>query len=98
MEHINSMWVRACVCAQLCLTVAYEAPLSVKFLQQEYWSGLPFPLLGHLPDPWIEPASPVSLALEARFFTAEVFVNVFESMTKASPPFFNLNDFKPIER
>ena len=53
------------VCTQLCLTVAFEAPLSMKFFQQEYWSGLPFPLPGHFPDPWIEPASPVSLALDA---------------------------------
>ena len=32
---------------------------------QEYWSGLPFPLPGDLPDPGIEPASPVSSALQA---------------------------------
>ena len=38
------------------------------FFQQEYWSGLPFPLLGYLPDPGIEPASP---ALTDGFFTTE---------------------------
>ena len=38
-------------------TVALQAPLSVGFLRQEYWSGLPFPSLGDLPDPGIEPAS-----------------------------------------
>ena len=37
--------------------------------QQEYWSGLPFPSPGDLPDPGIKPASPVSPALAGRFFT-----------------------------
>ena len=36
-----------------------QAPLSMKFSRQEYWSGLPFPPPGHLPDPGIEPTSPV---------------------------------------
>ena len=37
--------------------------------RQEYWSGLPFPTPGDLPDPGIEPAFPVSLALAGGFFT-----------------------------
>ena len=37
--------------------------------QKEYWSGLPFPSLGGLPDPGIEPTSP---ALACRFFTTEI--------------------------
>ena len=36
---------------------------------QEYWSGLPFPSPGDLPDPGIEPASPTSSALAGGFFT-----------------------------
>ena len=44
-------------------TVAYQAPLSLGFPRQEYWSGLPFPPTGDLPDPGIEPASSVALAL-----------------------------------
>ena len=43
-------------------TVAYQASLSMGFSRQEYWSGLPFPSPGDLPDPGIEPRSP---ALEA---------------------------------
>ena len=39
-------------------TVAYQAPQSTGFSRQEYWSGLPFPSLGDLPDPGIEPRSP----------------------------------------
>ena len=40
-------------------TVAYQAPLSIGFSRQGYWSGLPFPAPGDLPDPGIEPRSPV---------------------------------------
>ena len=45
-------------------TVARQAPLSVEFSRQEYWSGLPFPSPGDLPDPGIEPQSPASPALQ----------------------------------
>ena len=40
------------------LVVAHQAPLSMGFSRQEYWSGLPCPPPGDLPDPGIEPASP----------------------------------------
>ena len=39
-------------------TVACQAPLSVEFSRQEYWSGLPFSSPGDLPNPGIEPGSP----------------------------------------
>ena len=39
-------------------TTAYEAPPSIGFSRQDYWSGLPFPSPGDLPDPGIEPRSP----------------------------------------
>ena len=39
-------------------TVAYQAPHSMGFSRQEYWSGLPFPSPGDFPDPGIEPGSP----------------------------------------
>ena len=48
--------------------VAHQAPLSLGFPRQEYWSGLPFPSPGDLPDPGIKPVSP---ALADRFFTIE---------------------------
>ena len=48
----------------------HQAPLSMGFPRQEYCSGLPFPTPGHLPDPGIEPESPVSPALAGGFFTA----------------------------
>ena len=43
-------------------TVAHRAPPSMGFSRQEYWSGLPFPSPGDLPDPGIEPGSPAFLA------------------------------------
>ena len=57
---------------QLCVTpwtVARQAPLSMGFSRQEYWSGLPFPPPGDLPDPGIEPASLKLPALARGFFT-----------------------------
>ena len=49
-------------------TVAYQAPPSMGFSRQEYWSGLPFPSPGDLPDPGIEPGSP---ALRAEALISE---------------------------
>ena len=52
-------------------TVALQAPLSMRFPRQEYWSGLPFPPPGNLPDPGIKPVSLVPPALAGGFFTTE---------------------------
>ena len=49
-------------------TIACRAPLSMGFSRQEYWSGMPFLPPGDLPDPEIEPTSPVSVG---GFFTPE---------------------------
>ena len=59
-------------CVQLFVTpwtVAIQAPLSMGFSRQEYWSGLQFPSPARLPDSGIETAS--LSALESRFFTTE---------------------------
>ena len=50
-------------------TVAHQAPLSMGFCRQEYWSGLPCPSPGDLPDPGIEPRSP---ALQANSLPFEL--------------------------
>ena len=52
-------------------TLAQQAPLSMGFSRQEYWSGLLFPPPGDLPDPGIEPTSPASPALAGGFFTSK---------------------------
>ena len=51
------------------LTVAYQASPSMAFSRQEYWSGLPFPSPGDLPDPGIETRSP---ALQADSLLSEL--------------------------
>ena len=51
--------------------VTQQAPWSVGFPRQEYWSGLPLPPPGGLPDPGIKPASPVAPSLAGGFFTTE---------------------------
>ena len=56
--------------ATLC-TIACQSPLSMEFSRQEYWSELPFPPPGDLPDPRMESASLMSPALVCRFFTHE---------------------------
>ena len=76
---ILALRVCVCVCAQtlqLCLfatlwTVAHQAPKIMGFSRLEYWSGLPCPPAGPLPDPGIEPASPVASCIAGRIFTAE---------------------------
>ena len=62
------MCAQSLSCIQLFVTlwtVARQAPLSMEFSRQEYWSRLPFPPPGDLRDPKIEPTSPVSPALQA---------------------------------
>ena len=50
-------------------TAAHQAPLSTGFPRQQYWNELPFPSLGYLPDPGIEPGS---LALQADSLPTEI--------------------------
>ena len=52
-------------------TAAFQAPLSMGFSRQEYWSGLPFPPPGDLPKPGLDPRPLMSPALAGRFFTTE---------------------------
>ena len=72
-----------CVCVHMCSiisdsvtpwTVAHQAPLSIEFSRQEYWSGLPFPFPRDLPNPGIEPGSP---ALQADSLPTEPPVHIY---------------------
>ena len=58
------------LCLILCNPMDWSLPgsPSMRFSRQEYWSGLPGPPPGDLPDPGIEPASLMSPALAGRFF------------------------------
>ena len=53
LKSLSRVWLFATL-----WTVAHQAPLSMGFSRQEYWSGLPVPSPGNLPDPGIEPKSP----------------------------------------
>ena len=55
--------------SRLTLCESWTIPVSMGFSRQEYWSGLPFPSPGNLPNPGIEPASPEAPASEGGFFT-----------------------------
>ena len=69
-----SEWIGTCVDIRACSvvsesmrppwTIAHQAPLSMEFSRQEYWIGLPFPSLGDIPHPGIEPMSPESRILD----------------------------------
>jgi len=75
--HINTYIIFDIVIQSLsyvqlfCNPMDYSPPakLPMGFHRQKYWSGLPFPSPGNLPDPWIKPTSP---ALAGGFFTAEL--------------------------
>ena len=54
-SHFSHVWLFATL-----WLVAHQGPLSMGFSRQEYWSGLPFPPPGDLPEPGIEPMSPTS--------------------------------------
>ena len=84
----NLLFVAMLCCAVLCCsvvsdsviswTVVCQAPLSMEFSRQEYWSGMPFPTPGDLPDSGMEPVSLMCPALAGRFFTSSVTCEVRE--------------------
>ena len=84
--HLDVM--SSCSAAKLCPTLCnpmdstHQAPLSMEVPRQEYWGGLPFPSLGDLLEPGIEPTSP---ALSGGFFTTE---------PPGKPPFSSLATYK----
>ena len=84
-----------CVCVCVCVlsrfshvrffattwTITSQAPLSMGFSRQEYWSRLPCPSLRDLPDAGIEPASLRSPELAGRFFTTSATWEAFEKFS-----------------
>ena len=65
---VHSQSLQLCSTLVTLWTVAHQAPRSIRFSRQEYWSGLPFPSPGDLPDPGIKPRSP---ALQADSLPSE---------------------------
>ena len=90
------MGVCVCLYTQSCPTlwdsrgcVARPAPLPIKFSRQEYWSRLPFPIQGDIPDLGIEPPSLVSPAL-AEFFTTAHLASPYVACSKTGPGKWNV--------
>ena len=87
---IHLSW-HLCVCMQSCFspvglfeilkTVAGQAPLSMRFSRQEYWSGLPFPPPEHLTNRGIEPMTLMSSALPGGFFTTSPYLHLYLNMS-----------------
>ena len=72
----NSLLFSCQILSSSSWTGAPQAPLSMEFSKQEYWSGMPFPSPGDLPNPGIEPMSP---ALAGGFCTTEPLSNLLSS-------------------
>jgi len=84
----NNACVYALSCVQLfgaLWTAAYQASLSVEFSRQKYWSGLPCPPPGDLPDPGIKPESLASPALAGTFFTTSTTWEALPKHTVSVP-------------
>ena len=64
-------------------TAAHQAPRFMRFSRQGYWSGLPFPSPGDLPNPGIEPVSP---ALQADSLLTELKVKLDQQFNQRPPP------------
>ena len=67
-------------------TGVHQAPLSMEFSRQEYWSGFPCPSPGDLPNPGIEPGSPVSqwilISMHANFYMSKIFLCILSEYIK----------------
>ena len=69
MSYSGGLVTKLCPILVTPWTIALQAPLSMGFSKQEYWSGLPFPSAGDLPNPGIAPWSP---ALQADSLPTEL--------------------------
>ena len=70
--------LQSCLTLRTPWTIARQAPLSMRLSWQEYWSGLPFPLPGALPNPGIEPTSLAAPVMAGGFFTTSAIYEAQE--------------------
>ena len=83
---IINILISLCVLSCFSSVWACQAPLSMGFSRQEYYSGLPCPPPGDLPDPGIEPESLMSPALVSRFFTTSALIATTYFFNQLEPP------------
>ena len=67
--YFDGLVAKSCLTLSTPWTVGHQAPLSMGFSRQEYWSGFPFPSPGNFPNPGIKPGSP---ALQADSLPTEL--------------------------
>ena len=79
------MCMHAQSCLTLCELMAGQAPLSMEFSRQKYWSGFPFPSPGDIPHPGVEPMPVASPALVERFFTIAPSGKPLKNKVKLKP-------------
>ena len=94
-KHLARVYVCVCTlshfsCVSVMVwTVVCQGPLSMGFSRQEYWSGLPCPPSGDLPNPGTEPTSLTSPALASRFFTTSTTWEARKPLGKLLNPHFS---------
>ena len=84
-QHFMLNYLSCVQLFEILWTIAHQAPLSMEFPRQEYWSGLPSLPPGNLSDPGIKPLSLISSALAGRFFTTsytweDLSVNIYPNL------------------
>ena len=79
------------------MTIVHQAPMSIGFPSQEYWSGLPFPSTGDLPNPGIEPRSPALQMVSCIAGILYAFNYVKQELTKTIYHTRNQNNGYPWE-
>ena len=78
LSRVVILVAKSCLILVTPWTVACKSPLSMGFSRQEYWSGLPFPSPGGLPDPGIKPRPPALLADSLPTEWEAPFLSVFQ--------------------
>ena len=93
-SKVNQLYIYVCMhaqslsCVRLCATpwtVAHQAPLSLGLSRQEYWSGLPLPFPGDLPDPGLNPCLLLCRRILDRWATGGVSLLFYTSFPFRSP-------------
>ena len=105
LKYLRVKWHDICVCvlshsimfdSVTPWIVARQAPLSMGFSRQEYWSGLPFPTPGDLPNPGMEPMSLTSPAMAGEFFTTAAAAAAAKSLQSCPTPCDPIDGSPPV--